>query len=293
MACFFRGLAYANQQKYTEAANAFAQAAKQGYDAKSAELHRAGALRRAGQTEEAKKILAGLEKLSGSSGEYHFQQGACSPPPGSLIAASAEFEKTLSLERDHNGALFELAYINDLYGNDDLALEYLQAVHRSPARSAGRLDQSRHPLRRRDAVSRRRAVLSPGLVSRTQSPPCPALLQGLPGEQGDVLRRGGRARVHGPQATARDPRHRLRAVGPKPQLPAEDEHPHARRPDADDRDRASVQQEFRRDLARRNQGDDAGQGLAAGDVAGRRRTRPATTIGSSSRRKFRPSCRRS
>ena len=81
-------------------------------------------LRRAGQTEEAKKILAGLEKLSGSSGEYHFQQGCLLAAAGELVAASAEFEKTLSLEKDHNGALFELAYINDLYGNDDLALEY-------------------------------------------------------------------------------------------------------------------------------------------------------------------------
>ena len=41
-----------------------------------------------------------------------------------MIEASAEFEKTLQLDKDHNGALFELAYINDLYGNDDLALEY-------------------------------------------------------------------------------------------------------------------------------------------------------------------------
>ena len=62
MACFFRGLALANQQRYDQAAAAFAQAAKQGYDAKSADLHRAGALRRAGQTDEAKKILAELAK---------------------------------------------------------------------------------------------------------------------------------------------------------------------------------------------------------------------------------------
>ena len=41
-----------------------------------------------------------------------------------MIEAAAEFEKTLQLDKDHNGALFELAYINDLYGNDDLALEY-------------------------------------------------------------------------------------------------------------------------------------------------------------------------
>ncbi len=43
MACFFRGLALANQQRYDQAAAAFAQAVKEGYDAKSADLHRAGA----------------------------------------------------------------------------------------------------------------------------------------------------------------------------------------------------------------------------------------------------------
>jgi DNA-directed RNA polymerase subunit alpha len=124
MASYFRGIALENQQKYDQAAAAFAQASKQGYDAKSADLHRAGALRRAGQTDEAKKILAGLQKQNESSGEYHFQQGCLLAAAGELVAASAEFEKTLGLEKDHNGALFELAYINDLYGNDDLALEY-------------------------------------------------------------------------------------------------------------------------------------------------------------------------
>ena len=61
---------------------------------------------------------------SESSAEYHFQQGCLLAAAGELVEASAEFEKTLSLEKDHNGALFELAYINDLYGNDDLALDY-------------------------------------------------------------------------------------------------------------------------------------------------------------------------
>ena len=27
-------------------------------------------------------------------------------------------------DRDHTGALFELAYINDLYGNDEVAVEF-------------------------------------------------------------------------------------------------------------------------------------------------------------------------
>ena len=82
------------------------------------------ALRRAGHADEARKILAGLTKLSDSSAEYHFQQGCLLTAAGELVAASAEFEKTLSLDKDHSGALFELAYINDLYGNDELALDY-------------------------------------------------------------------------------------------------------------------------------------------------------------------------
>src|SRR5262249_4137419 len=64
MACYFRGIALENQQKYDQAAASFAQAAKHDYDPKNSELHRAGALRRAGHRDDAKKILSGLAKLS-------------------------------------------------------------------------------------------------------------------------------------------------------------------------------------------------------------------------------------
>jgi DNA-directed RNA polymerase subunit alpha len=124
MACYFRGLAQENQQQYEAAATSFAASAKHGYDPKNSELHRAGALRHAGHDDEAKKILAGMAKQGDSSAEYHFQQGCVLSASGQMIEASVEFEKTLQLDKDHNGALFELAYINDLYGNDDLALEY-------------------------------------------------------------------------------------------------------------------------------------------------------------------------
>ena len=119
--------------KNDEAAKAFAHAAKLGYDPKNSELHRAGALRRTGHAEEAKKILAGLQKLSGSSAEYHFQQGAILAAEGELALAASEQEKALSLDRDHNGALFELAYINDLFGNDDAAVDlYKRCTERPP-----------------------------------------------------------------------------------------------------------------------------------------------------------------
>src|SRR5579883_1027486 len=110
LAHFHKGIALENLQRWDEAAKAFGAAAKAGYDAKSAELHRAGALRRAGHADEARKILAGLEKLAGSSAEYHYQLGCQLAEDGELVAASAELEKTLGIDRDHTGALFQLAY---------------------------------------------------------------------------------------------------------------------------------------------------------------------------------------
>ncbi len=132
LALFFRGLAFENLEKWTEAASAFASAAKAGYEPKRSELHRVGSLRRSGDVEGAKAALAKLEPTSGNLAEYHYQKGSLLSNEGDLIAAAAEFEQTLKSESDHSGALFELAYINDLYGNDDVAVEYYKQCLRRP-----------------------------------------------------------------------------------------------------------------------------------------------------------------
>lgn len=132
LAHFHRGVAFQNLQRWEEAAEAYAAASKAGYDTKQSDLHRAGALRRAGHVEQAQKILGGLEKLASSSAEYHYQRGSLLATEGELPHAAAEFEKALSLDRDHTGALFELAYINDLYGNDETAVEYYKRCTQRP-----------------------------------------------------------------------------------------------------------------------------------------------------------------
>lgn len=134
LAHYFRGLALENLQRWDDAAEAFAASAKAGgYDPKRAELHRAGALRRAGRLDEARKLLEKLGPTAGNTAEFHYQRGSMLAADGDLAAAAAEFEKALEQERDHTGALFELAYINDLYGNDDAAIDYYtQCVRRPP-----------------------------------------------------------------------------------------------------------------------------------------------------------------
>ena len=133
MAFFFQGLAFENLQKYDDAAKAFAHAAKLGYDPKNSELHRAGALRRTGHAEEAKKILGGLAEAERGLGRVPFPAGCHPGRRGRAWPGRSELEKALSLDRDHNGALFELAYINDLFGNDDAAVDlYKRCTDRPP-----------------------------------------------------------------------------------------------------------------------------------------------------------------
>lgn len=133
IAHYFRGLGLESLQRWPEAAEAFAAAAKAGHDPKKSDLHRAGALRRAGKPEEAAALLEKLKGLAGSNAEYHYQHGSALAAGGDLRAAAQEFEKALTLDREHTGALFELAYINDLHGNDEEAVQYYtQCVRRPP-----------------------------------------------------------------------------------------------------------------------------------------------------------------
>ena len=132
LAMFYRGLAFENLEKWSDAASAFDSSAKSGHDVKKSELHRVGALRRSGDVAGSKTLLESLEATAGTNPEYHYQHGCLLAAGGELIAASTEFEKTIAADREHTGALFELAYINDLYGNDDVAVDYYKQCIRKP-----------------------------------------------------------------------------------------------------------------------------------------------------------------
>ncbi len=130
---YFRGLALENLERWPDAAKAFEAASKGGFDPKNSELHRAGVLRRSGDLSGAQAALEKLKGLAGSSAEYHAQRGALLAAGSEQVAASEEFEKALAIEKGHTGALFSLAYINDLHGNDAAAVDfYKQCLQRPP-----------------------------------------------------------------------------------------------------------------------------------------------------------------
>ena len=132
LAHYFHGLALESLQRWDKAAAAFAEALNVGYEPKRSELHRIGALRRGGKVDEARMLLDKIESTAGTTAEYHYQRGSLLAADGELVAAAAELEQAVSQEPDHTGALFELAYINDLHGHDEAALEYYNRCVRRP-----------------------------------------------------------------------------------------------------------------------------------------------------------------
>jgi hypothetical protein len=109
-----------------------------------------------------------------------------------------------------------------------------------------------------------RAVPAAGAGDQPQPSPRPPVHEGCPAsremsidDEGDrdLLKRNAAAGYAGDG---------LRAVRPRPHLPQEDEHPHARRPAADHRGRAAELQELRREQPHRDQAMLASKGLRLG-----------------------------
>ena len=132
LAQYFRGISYQYLQQWNHAAEAYEAAAKLGYEPKKSELKRIGAVKLSGRTEDARKLLDASAAKASPIAEYHYQLGSLLVADGDLKHAAESLEKAIELDRDHTDALFELAYINDLYGNDELALDYYKQCTQKP-----------------------------------------------------------------------------------------------------------------------------------------------------------------
>lgn len=119
--------------QFEAAAEKFAAAAKAGFDPVECTLKRAGAIRLAGQLDEAEKAV----RQSGTEGarraEYSYQMGCILSDRGDTYGAIEYFERAVDMDPHHSQALFRLAEQNALYGNDTEAIRlYEQALSRPP-----------------------------------------------------------------------------------------------------------------------------------------------------------------
>lgn len=132
LAAFFLGRAYGLRGQYDDALKAFDKAEKSGYAAQQVQLQRAGVLRRQGGLGEAKAILAKLKDMAAHNAEFHYQEGGVAEAEGDTPRAARGYERAVELDPAHTGALFRLAFLNDLSGNDHEAIGYYEKCLKHP-----------------------------------------------------------------------------------------------------------------------------------------------------------------
>lgn len=138
---YYRGRALQALSRFEEALAAFQDAEKNGFDAIESVLAQAGAIRLMGRVEEAEKLLRVHSRNAVSRAEYSYQMGCILADRGDTFGAIEYFERAVDMDPRHSGALFRLAGLNALYGNDEEAIQlYERSLSKPPFYTAALLN---------------------------------------------------------------------------------------------------------------------------------------------------------
>jgi DNA-directed RNA polymerase subunit alpha len=134
MAHYYLAKCHFARQEYPAALESYKAAEKAGYTAGECALGRAEALRYSDDPAGALKVLDSLSGAIEQTAEYLAQRAATvAALGGNPNEVVALYERAVEADRNHPGALFGLALVNDRYGNDETAMElYKRAVSRFP-----------------------------------------------------------------------------------------------------------------------------------------------------------------
>jgi DNA-directed RNA polymerase subunit alpha len=129
----FLGRALRRCRKYDEAVEAFDSALKQKADVQKVTLEKVETLAQAGKFDEAKKQMKALANFDGISPDYHHHQGRILECQGMYTEAAEQYGKALLLQPKHSATVFRLAYLSDVLGNEEDAIDlYQQITSESP-----------------------------------------------------------------------------------------------------------------------------------------------------------------
>jgi len=123
---YFLGLSLTEVGDYDAAVKVLDRAARAGQDAFVCAMAQAEALRRAGRRDEALAKVRSFQESHGKEAELHYQKGRILEDGADYEGAMEAYEEALKWNPQHPGALFRLAYWNDLRGNDERALDYYE-----------------------------------------------------------------------------------------------------------------------------------------------------------------------
>ena len=132
LAAFYLGQTHVARREYDDALKAFEKAEKSGYAAQQVQLQKAGVLRLQGHLSEAKTILHKLKDAAAHNAEFYAQDGSIAEAEGDSLRAAKAYERAVELEPRHSAALFRLAFLNDLQGNDYEAIGFYERCLKYP-----------------------------------------------------------------------------------------------------------------------------------------------------------------
>ena len=94
------------------------------------DMGRTAALRGLGETAKADELLESFADVYEEEAEFHYQVGLKHDLAGDYSTAIGEYQRALELDEDQVKSLFRLAYIADLRGDDERALELYEDMGR-------------------------------------------------------------------------------------------------------------------------------------------------------------------
>ncbi len=129
---YFKAQAARALNRYDEAVEAYAAAAKAGWDSLDCELNAAVAEIRAGKVDAAAKRIAAQERAGVDRAVWHYASGYLAEANDDREAAAAAYAKALQLDANHSESLFRMAWLSDLAGDDEQAIELYEQLASRP-----------------------------------------------------------------------------------------------------------------------------------------------------------------
>jgi DNA-directed RNA polymerase subunit alpha len=129
---YYLGLAKRELRRYQEAAAEFEKAARAGADKLDCDLQRAECLLLAGETETAAAIVQQHAGAADTSANCRYAMGRLEEERGELDKAIQHYEAAINMDQGQVHAMFRLAYLLDLHGSDERAIELYKQCAEQP-----------------------------------------------------------------------------------------------------------------------------------------------------------------
>ncbi|MFH1419510.1 MAG: DNA-directed RNA polymerase subunit alpha C-terminal domain-containing protein [Planctomycetota bacterium] len=120
---YYLGMAYRQMRRYTDALAEFENARREGWNGIVCRCHEAECLLLAGQPDRAREIIEQTASEGKEQADWHYVRGRISQEDGDVEQAIEHYEKALDFDEDHPWGMFHLAYLLDLHGSDERAMD--------------------------------------------------------------------------------------------------------------------------------------------------------------------------